>query len=336
MSHMRKAPKSSDDVNEKISAFLFELANYEKNVSRNTHKYSAYRKAASAIAAHDKPIGSGEQAMTIKGVGKKIGAKIDEFLATGKLQKLEKIRADDTSSAINLLTRVAGVGPVKARELVEKGVTSIEELRKREDLLSKAQNIGLKHFEDFEKRVPREEIQRCQERIERVLRKGDKEYEAVICGSYRRGRADSGDVDVLVTHGQHASGEVGKEEGARRLRQIVDWLTEDGLITDVISLGGSKFSGVCRDSVDSPSRRLDVRILPKDQFACGLLYFTGSDQFNKEMRAFALEKGFTLNEYSLRPVDAAGQPGEPLPVLAEEDVFDYIGYKYRPPQERDV
>ena len=46
------------------------------------------------------------------------------------------------------------------------------------------------------------------------------------------------------------------------------------------------------------SRRLDIRLLPHDQFYCGVLYFTGSDMFNKSMRAHALdqvEKKFCLN-----------------------------------------
>jgi hypothetical protein len=36
------------------------------------------------------------------------------------------------------------------------------------------------------------------------------------------------------------------------------------------------------------------RLLPKDQFFCGVLYFTGSDVFNKKMRAHALEQGQIL------------------------------------------
>lgn len=48
------------------------------------------------------------------------------------------------------------------------------------------------------------------------------------------------------------------------------------------------------------------RILPHDQYYCALLYFTGSDVFNKNMRAHALEQGFTLNEYTLRPLGSTG------------------------------
>ena len=42
------------------------------------------------------------------------------------------------------------------------------------------------------------------------------------------------------------------------------------------------------------------------QYFFGTLYFTGSDMFNKEMRTHALDKGFTLNEYCVRPLGATG------------------------------
>lgn len=70
---------------------LTELADYEKNVSRNIYKYNAYRKAAAVLAEHPKKIESGDEAKKLKGVGEKIAKKIDEYVATGKLQKLENV-----------------------------------------------------------------------------------------------------------------------------------------------------------------------------------------------------------------------------------------------------
>ena len=52
------------------------------------------------------------------------------------------------------------------------------------------------------------------------------------------------------------------------------------------------------------------------------------------MRGHALDMGFTLNEYNLRPLDAAQVPLEPLPVSSEEDIFDYLSYDYKAPSER--
>lgn len=81
------------------------------------------------------------------------------------------------------------------------------------------------------------------------------------------------------------------------------YLYPDDLKMDSFSV----FKGVCRISNESLARRLDIRLVPHDQYYCAVLYFTGSDVFNKGMRAHALEKGFTLNEYSLRPVGVTGE-----------------------------
>ena len=75
-----------------------------------------------------------------------------------------------------------------------------------------------------------------------------------------------------------------------------------------------------------------MRIIPFDEYYCGLLYFTGSEEFNKNMRALALKKGFTLNEYCLKKAGAT----EPLKVTCEKDVFDYLGMEFKRPEERNV
>lgn len=67
------------------------MADYEKNVTRNIYKCNAYRKAASALAKHGKRIKSGEEAQKLDGIGDKISKKIDEFLGTGKLKKLDNV-----------------------------------------------------------------------------------------------------------------------------------------------------------------------------------------------------------------------------------------------------
>lgn len=58
------------------------------------------------------------------------------------------------------------------------------------------------------------------------------------------------------------------------------------------------------------------RLIPNDQYWCGVLYFTGSDEFNRNMRQQALDKGFTLNEYSLRKVGVTGNKSVHVKQLA--------------------
>uniref|UniRef100_A0AAQ5YA84 DNA polymerase n=1 Tax=Amphiprion ocellaris TaxID=80972 RepID=A0AAQ5YA84_AMPOC len=315
----RKAPQES--LNEGITDFLVELANYEKNVNRAIHKYNAYRKAASTIAKYPNKIKSGEEAKKLDGVGAKIAEKIDEFLQTGKLRKLEKIRNDDTSSSINFLTRVTGIG-----YCFSIFCCFFLDLKKIEHKLNHHQQIGLKYFEEFEKRIPRAEMEQME-----VIKH--------LCVSYTSYQpfSSSGDIDILLTHPNYTSQ---TEKQPKLLHAVVDHLESIGFVTDTLSKGDTKFMGVCQlqqsdeDEEEYLHRRIDIRLIPKDQYYCGVLYFTGSDIFNKNMRTHALEKGFTLNEYTIRPLGVTGVAGEPLLVDSERDIFEYIHYKYREPKDR--
>jgi len=118
------------------------------------------------------------------------------------------------------------------------------------------------------------------------------------------------------------------------LKRVVDHLTEEGILVDNLSVGTVKYMGCGKLPDKAQTRRIDIRIVPYDRYWCGILYFTGSEIFNQEMRTHALKKGFTLNEYTLRPVGALGVAGEPLEVSCEEDVFDYLELEYQAPKER--
>ncbi|XP_013142721.1 PREDICTED: DNA polymerase beta-like isoform X1 [Papilio polytes] len=330
----RKNPCESRNPNAQFCDFLMELAEYEKNVSRNIHKYNAYKKAAGVLAAQSRKIQSGEEAKKLDGIGDKISKKIDEYIQTGKLRKIENIHHDEKAQAISMLTRISGVGPVKAAELVKDGIVTVEDLKRSKHLLNHHQLLGLKYFEDFEKKIPRTEIKAIENKLKALVFDLDSNFTITICGSFRRGKPESGDIDVLATHPSLKLGETKQKHGETMLKRLVDYLK--GLVIDVISMGDTKFMGVCRLSEDLPARRLDIRLIPCDQYHCAILYFTGSDVFNKTMRTHALEKGFTLNEYYLRPIGSTGVPGEPVPITCEEDIFDYIEYPYKKPEERNL
>ena len=67
-------------------------------------------KLIGSLQKYFKRLTSGADAAKLPGIGKKIAEKIDEMIDTGKLRKLENIREDDSTIAINLLTRVSGIG----------------------------------------------------------------------------------------------------------------------------------------------------------------------------------------------------------------------------------
>jgi DNA polymerase/3'-5' exonuclease PolX len=80
-------------------------------------------------------------------------------------------------------------------------------------------------------------------------------------------------------------------------------------------------------------RRLDMIYTDYSNYAFTLLYFTGSGQFNVEMRNHALSLGYSLSEYGLKNngkfVDNKGKSFE-----TEQDIFKFLGIKYIKPEDR--
>jgi len=57
-----------------------------------------------------------------------------------------QIRSDESSVAIKELTRVSGIGPAKAKEFYDVGITNIDVLIKNQDKLTHHQKLGLKYI----------------------------------------------------------------------------------------------------------------------------------------------------------------------------------------------
>nr|CAD29104.1 chimeric DNA-directed DNA polymerase xf3-9e [synthetic construct] len=187
--------------------------------------------------------------------------------------------------------------------------------------------------EDFEKRIPREEMLQMQDIVLNEVKKLDPEYIATVCGSFRRGAESSGDMDVLLTHPNFTS-ESSKQP--KLLHRVVEQLQKVRFITDTLSKGETKFMGVCQlpsenDENEYPHRRIDIRLIPAEEKPYTIFHFTGPVSYLIRIRA-AL--GFTINEYTIRPLGVTGVAGEPLPVDSEQDIFDYIQWRYREPKDR--
>lgn len=99
------------------------------------------------------------------------------------------------------------------------------------------------------------------------------------------------------------------------------------------------YMGVCQLTKDLPHRRLDIKVYPRQMFGFALLYFTGSDHFNRSMRLFARKKGYSLSDKALkRVVRANGNKlslGESVVCTSEVDVFIALGLDYKDPLERN-
>ncbi|OPJ84299.1 DNA polymerase lambda isoform B [Patagioenas fasciata monilis] len=296
-----------------------------------------YTKAINALKSYHKPVTSFQEACKIPGIGKRMAEKILEILESGHLRKLDHI--SESVPVLELFSNIWGAGAKTAQMWYQQGFRTLDDIRAKATLTSQ-QAVGLKHYKDFLERMPREEAAEIEQTVRRAALALQPGLVCVACGSYRRGKPTCGDVDVLVTHpdGQSHRGVFSK---------LLDSLHRSGFLTDDLVTqedngDQKKYLGVCR--LPGPAqrhRRLDIIVVPYSEFACALLYFTGSAHFNRSMRALAKTKGMSLSEHALSSAVMRGPggvkvaSGHTVPTPTERDVFIQLGLPYREPSERD-
>lgn len=290
-------------------------------------KAIAYAKAIKAIKAMPGPLTSADQVKGMDGVGDKIYKKIVEILETGGLQAAERMKERTNIGGLKELLDIHGIGPVKAKELLDAGYKSVAELRTglmaNPGLLNDTQKLGLKYYEAGIERIPRAEMAKHENVLLSAL---PTSFKGVVVGSYRRGAANSGDVDLLVTYPEAMT----EKAASDFFRGFVAELTRRGYIIDKLVSGPKKWMGYVQIGSSTP-RRLDLLLTPPSQFGYAILYFTGSDKFNVAFRKWCLSKGYTLNEHEMKPT---GDKPLPPALLTEESIFDFMGLKYVLPTER--
>lgn len=167
----------------------------------------AYQKASNVLKTFEGPIYRVNQLFNMKGIHKKgsessIYKMMKEIIETGKSTMLDGRTKNPFETSVTLLKTVWGVGAVTAEKLVKNhGINTIEQLReavqKGKVVLESGQLIGLSRFEDFNLRIPRKEVEDISEIVMAYAEKIVPGVQGTICGSYRRGKTDCGDVDIL-------------------------------------------------------------------------------------------------------------------------------------------
>lgn len=338
-----------------------------------THSINAINRAISAIKLLDVDITSKSMALKVSGIGKGIADRIDKILKGEMLEEEEKLlelfpeiqEEEILNTQIKDLTRVHGIGESYAKKFVEKfGIKSVEQLkdawrkgiiRETKNELTHAMVMGLKYFDEIEKRIPRSEIDKVNEYISEIISVIDENLIYEIVGSYRRGCPDSGDIDILIAHKNlktkkdvneekimlefdiNVDGVSGKEKNVKfsgsYFRVIINILKTSGFIVNDFDEGDTKFMGMC--TIDGINlRRLDIRFLPMNSWGSALMHTTGSKNFNIEIRKVCNSMGYTLSEDGLFKFKNKVK-GECVPLESEEEIFEFLGLEYLSPTERN-
>lgn len=336
------------ECNAKIGALLAEMAQIYDDALRDVYRAKQYAAAASALRSLNFEIDSVEQCDAVPMLKKpdsKIRKYVGEILNTGKLRALEELRSrPDVKSCVEL-SGIHGVGPVTARNLFNQGFKSIADLRKRvaPDTLTSTQQIGLKYYEEFQERIPREEVAYIATAVREAANTFmDDEVRCYCVGSFRRGKATSGDIDVLVECKDYSLAN-------KLLMHILNDLhagsqsPRSGILTDDLQVAETQYMGVAllprplaEDDEKPPThRRIDIKVYDSESLPTALLYFTGSDKFNRSMRLWAKRKGFNLQDKGLY-ADRSQATLSRVRARDERDVFEALGLDYVAPEDRNV
>ena len=296
-------------------SFVKVLLTLKNNMMRNGElmRARAYNKAMEAIIKYPGDIISLDQLESVRNIGPSTIKHLKNYMETKSIEVIE--------SPVRILTDVYGIGPKKARTLIdEEKITTIEELEERKmDVLNDVQRKGLRYYEDFRKRIPREEINAYLKILTRYFNQlSYKEARFEIVGSWRRGALDSGDIDVIIT-----------DESNGVFHDFINLLIKKKIVIETLSRGNTKCLAVSR-LANSPARRIDFLYTPPREWPFALLYFTGNAEFNVVMRETANTQGYSLNEHGLyKNKEKVERKFE-----TEESIFDYLGLVYKEPKER--
>ena len=313
--------------NREVAGLLYEMAELLELHAENRFKIIAFSKAARAIESLPEDISivcREKRLQSIPGVGKAIAQKVEEYLRTGQIEAHQELLAKTPPGLVKLL-QISGLGPKTVFLLHEKlNINNLEELEKAatEHRIRRLPRMGptretniLKSIERYKKRSTRILFSTAEPIVNDILAylqgMGGMEH-ITAAGSFRRAKETVGDIDILAT--------------ASRPEEIVAAFVRMPLVEEVLAKGPTKASVIVQETI-----QVDLRIVEHRSFGTVLQYFTGSKEHNVRLRQLALNRGYSLSEYSLtRLADSRD-----LFFDREEDVYSALGLPFIPPEMRE-
>jgi DNA polymerase (family 10) len=262
----------------------------------------------------------------IKGLGKGLIEKIEEWVETGELQDLNEYRRKTPAGLLEMM-KISGLGPKKIKLIwKEKKIESLDQLEKaaRSGELDDLPRFSRKTSENILKGIEQRRLYNERHHISTAgdvvdffigRLSGHPSVSMVeVAGSFRRRRETIKDIDLLVISADPAG--------------VMDhFISTDGVI-DVVAHGETKSSILYEGGVP-----VDLRVVPLDACTATLNYFTGSSEHNTEIRGRASKLGFKLNEYGLYRLDSKNE--EPVALENEDELYRILGLEFIEPELRE-
>jgi apurinic endonuclease APN1 len=314
----------------------------------NTREADQYRRAAASLRGSGmEKITSGKELLDLPWVGKGIAAKTDEYIVTGRVQLLEEFRKDPKIRAARELTKIFDVGPKTAQKFIRQGIYSVKDLRRAVDAgkvhLTKAQEIGLRYYDDLIVPIPRKETAYIRDIVAKRFKKVFKnmgETCTLLAGSYRLGKKQQGDIDLIL-----AIKKLKTEDDVRKvpvLQNLAAALFEEGLLINTLQgtlvprdnqvsyIGVFKLPSTDPKFRPHKARHIDLHAVGWDELHFHMLYFGSGETFSRAIRQWANDMGYRLSDRDL----TNRKTKKAVPLKTEKEVFRFLGLEWVPPEKR--
>ena len=227
------------------------------------------------------------------------------------------------------------------------------------------QQIFVKYYYEFQEKIPRVEVERIGAVVHDYANRCRPGFQSIIVGGYRRGKEESGDVDVIITHPD-------PEATHNVIEEIVQKLFEDYWVSHQlrISLANSnrdqatvswkgsmaahgtggfdtldkaflvwQDADLLREGKKAIHRRVDIIVSPWKTAGCAIVGWSGATLFQRDLRSYSRsKKKLKFDSSGIRTVDDGAEiefEGDEKTLLGKEKkVFEGLGLQWREPTER--
>ncbi|KAL8944207.1 MAG: hypothetical protein Q9211_000676 [Gyalolechia sp. 1 TL-2023] len=299
----------------------------------------AYSTSIASLAAYPYAIQSPNEILALPGCDHKIAHLFHEWQTSPdhRIEAVRDIETDPTLKCLRIFYDIWGVGATTAREFYyDKQWRDLDDIVEFGwNSLTRVQQIGVKYYEEFLLKIPRAEVESIANVVERHARKVvDERVECIVVGGYRRGKSESGDVDLILSHPDQSA-------TAGMVNKVVRSLEEEGWITHTLTLNLtntkrgqetlpyiSNTKGAGFDTLDkalvvwqdqsypgrgrtdehgkptknpNPHRRVDIIISPWRTVGCAVAGWTSGTTFQRDLRRYAKKvKGWKFDSSGVR------------------------------------
>jgi DNA polymerase (family X) len=294
-----------------------------------SYRVLAYREAAKVI--RQSPVSIAEltragRVTELPGIGTTIEEKIVALMETGSIPSADKLKAKFPPSLVEV-TLIPGLGAKTVRRLHEElGIATLDDLRTAvaEQRIRGLKGLGPKAEENIaaqleklgdegpSERVLLSDALPIAERLVEVLREHPASEAVDVAGSARRLAETCKDIDLIAT----------ASDGVALATALIEH--------PLAAASGNPSANGARITTYN-GVKVDLRIVPPQEYGNLLQHFTGSAAHNVQLRERAVKMGLSVSEHGIKDTET----GKVQQHKTEAAVYKRLGLRYIEPELRE-